>query len=1407
MSATTLNNTSTRDQARTQSRLTLWQALVGLLGIVTIVAFGVYLVTAINFRNRPFIGAMVSQTMVVNAGQPSGDVAWPGLARDNQPGLRLGDQIIALNGQNLFPTEARDDYKTAYATFNNILEALPRGQSRPPVDITFLRPGSSTAPFCEPQTTGFSLCTLSITPLLQLPNVDFLAFFITPFVAGVILVLLGVLIARYKWNTREGTIGIAIALTSALYTAGLFDVGSQGILSPIWAMGACMVSGSLIVLGISFPKRLKGIAQYRYAEHAVLAVFAALALYLAYQYMNIADPRATINTLTPFGTGIAAIGVLILWVCMHFQRVNATSATARDQANAIFIGTTLMLVPITLWLFSRSFSLPNGTPILPFNLELMVILNILPVAAIAYAVLQYRGVNTERVISEGITYGIMVGALVLSMFLLTFGASLLSIELFNATNNAVLISVILFAMVLVFTPVRNILQSRIDKIYYRQRRDLQAKVQSFNRSMTAMNDYDEIIKFFVKSLKETLAPSAIHIFLREHTEGDFVAYQINRSNTDIRFSANSPMIDVIQQADNLLVNIAPNEPLPHALRVEQPRLNLLKAQVIAGLAGRGTINGFVLLSAPTHQEDYTYEELAYLGDVVNQLAISTERSQVIQTLERRVQELDVLSQVGQAVNFTIELDDLLELIYNQTSKLIPTPNFYIALYEENINRLYFAFFLEGDDRHDEKEKQRWIVGQDLFSEVVKTNTAIRVNNFTSEMKKRGAELDLIGEGLLAWMGVPLTAGRQILGVMAGGKRRDTNAYSDDQFKIFSDVASLAATSLDKANLFNETRIRERQLTVLNDISRQLVATETDVEKLLQIIMTSAVEILNAEAGSLLLKTEDDTGDLEFRVVIGGGGDDLLGTRIAAGQGVVGRVVETNESIIVNDAASDPRHNVEVTEDFISHSLLAVPLTAKDEVIGVLEVINKQDGTLFVDGDANLLTTFASQAAVAIENARLFQLTDQQLAQRVKELETLERIDSELNRTQDLAEVARITVSSAMNVLGATAGALGIVHQSPPFLEIVSIFGYKREEYPEDATGDDGLIWPLDAGIVKRVMRSRQADITMDVSIDPDYSYGQNDSNSQITLPMLSGDEVNAILILEKNTLPRFSLPDWAFAQRIAEHASIAIANAQFYLALSNAMKSKSEFMGFAAHELKQPLASIKGYADVMRMTGELSDQQDSFLNTIKSNANRMQVLIDDLRDSAKIDANEFKVDAEPMNIRTAVVETLRPFVNQLAEKNQELVNNVPEDLPLIWGDETRIIQVLTNLVSNAHKYSHNDTTITVSGELRENYVDRGGFKRGRMVVISVSDQGIGMSEDDQKRLFKERYFRSTNNEARDMAAGTGLGMTLTYNIMLQHKGEIWIESELGKGSTFLISFPLAEDMQAEIEQREKLAGD
>ncbi|HRF97906.1 MAG TPA: GAF domain-containing protein, partial [Aggregatilineales bacterium] len=533
------------------------------------------------------------------------------------------------------------------------------------------------------------------------------------------------------------------------------------------------------------------------------------------------------------------------------------------------------------------------------------------------------------------------------------------------------------------------------------------------------------------------------------------------------------------------------------------------------------------------------------------------RANVIRSLERRVRELDVLGQVSQAINFSISLDDLLELVSAQIDKLFESPYFYVVLYDPQQEQLYYAFFLENEVRYEQYENLNWQIGNDLYTEIIRTAQPRMIEDYGAIMRRYNYTYHQENAQLKGWMAVPLSAGQRTLGLLAVGDSNPEHHYNQEQLKIFGDVGALSATALERTRLFIETNVRARQLAALNDISRQLVAIESDVEQLLRLITTSAVDILNAEAGSLLLVVEDGSGDLEFKVVIGGTGQELIGKRLEAGFGLVGRVAKTGKPVISNDTSRDKGWQGEVTEgNFRTQSILAVPLIAKDAIIGVLEVINKKDGTIYVQEDVELLTTFASQAAVAFENARLYQQTDLQLTQRLQELETLEKIDRELNRTLDLYSVAEITVRYAVENSSATAGVLGVVNEQQTHLRIVAKLGYGDDSVPD---GADGNLWPLDKGIVKRVMRTRRPDLVPNIDIDRDYIPSLRGGLSQFTVPLMSENDVNAILVLETDQEPRLNLLDQYWAQRLAEHASIAITNAQLYNELTRANDNKSEF--------------------------------------------------------------------------------------------------------------------------------------------------------------------------------------------------------------------------------------------------------
>jgi len=224
-------------------------------------------------------------------------------------------------------------------------------------------------------------------------------------------------------------------------------------------------------------------------------------------------------------------------------------------------------------------------------------------------------------------------------------------------------------------------------------------------------------------------------------------------------------------------------------------------------------------------------------------------------------------------------------------------------------------------------------------------------------------------------------------------------------------------------------------------------------------------------------------------------------------------------------------------------------------------------------------------------------------------------------------------------------------------------------------------------------------------------------------------------------------------------------------------RAKTAFVSEVAHELRAPLTSIKGYVDLI-----LEDQDYSLaeiyemLGMVQSSSDRLSHLITDLLDVSRIEAGKVQFRQQPVDLVTAINGTTLTFQGQADAKQLELSLFVPDDLPLILGDRDRVIQVLTNLVSNAIKYTPDGGQVLVSAQAQKN-----------MVRVDVADSGIGISPADQQRLF-EKFFRADHPAVRQVP-GTGLGLSIVKNIVEMHGGRLWVDSELGAGSTFSFTLP------------------
>jgi len=288
------------------------------------------------------------------------------------------------------------------------------------------------------------------------------------------------------------------------------------------------------------------------------------------------------------------------------------------------------------------------------------------------------------------------------------------------------------------------------------------------------------------------------------------------------------------------------------------------------------------------------------------------------------------------------------------------------------------------------------------------------------------------------------------------------------------------------------------------------------------------------------------------------------------------------------------------------------------------------------------------------------------------------------------------------------------------------------------------------------------------------------TGAMLSVPLKIGERVIGVLVASNRvTGASFSQPERQLLLALVDYAAIALDNARLYEAVRQANQAKSEFVSVVAHELKQPMTSIRGYASMLlkEVAGPLTAQQKQFIRTISSNEERMRVLVSDLQDVARMETGQLRLDMEPTRLREALDKALETIQGQIKARSQRLVLRVAENLPTIHADPARLTQILINLLSNACKYTPEGGRINVRAWLQNSHVQ-----------CAVSDNGIGIAPEDQEQLFT-KFFRAEDPMVQE-ETGTGLGLCIVKNLIELQGGEIKLESQLGAGSTFSFTLPV-----------------
>lgn len=568
-------------------------------------------------------------------------------------------------------------------------------------------------------------------------------------------------------------------------------------------------------------------------------------------------------------------------------------------------------------------------------------------------------------------------------------------------------------------------------------------------------------------------------------------------------------------------------------------------------------------------------------------------------------------------------------------------------------------------------------------------------------------------------------------------------------------AGEALELLSQLQLDSSPGDEHERLAALYRVSRALGST-LDLDEVLRESMDAVIKLTGAERGFLML-LKLGTDELELQAGRNFRRENLEKEDMEFSHSVIETVMRSGEGVLTTNAQTDERFSMrDSITRYALRSIMCQPLLVRGLSIGVIYVDNKVKVGIFSQADLELLEAFATQAAAAIDNAMLFTQTDASLARRVTELETLHEIDRELNARLDFDRVLGITLDWAQEGTAADSGWIAMVKNGEPVL-ILSTDG---EHALDPLLGPTLVQTTLKEG---KAVRQKEPDSDAELLIVPARREGE-------TLALIG-------VLRDQGT---FSQDAEGFLLRLAERAAGAIENTQLYQAAQLADESKSQFITIVTHELKIPMTSIRGYADLIRQgtVGPVTDQQVQFLDTIRNNVDRMAELVSDLSDISRIDTGRLKVNLEALPITEYLRETVANLRPQFEDKRQQVAIELDRDLPMVMVDRARLVQILINLLSNANKYTPEEGSITIKGA-----------RVGSTLRVAVQDTGIGLPEDEQAQLFSQ-FFRSEQPEAREQS-GWGLGLYVTRRLLELMNGEIGVESSIGEGSTFWFTLPIA----------------
>jgi len=784
---------------------------------------------------------------------------------------------------------------------------------------------------------------------------------------------------------------------------------------------------------------------------------------------------------------------------------------------------------------------------------------------------------------------------------------------------------------------------------------------------------------------------------------------------------------------------------------------------------------------------FTAKQIELVSNFAKQAVVAIENTRLLNELRESLQQQTATADVLKVISrSTFDLQTVLDALVQSAAHLCDAECAFIFRLQEGTYNLAASHGFSDEFRewvtcNPIPPGRSTLVGRTaLTARTVHLPDCLADPEYTyAESQKRG--------GYRTMLGVPLLREGTPIGVIAL-TRSQVRPFTDKQIELVSTFADQAVIAIENVRLFDETREALERQTATAEILRVISSSPADTQPVFEAIVQSGLRLF-ANAGIMIALPDGDL--VRAAAVAASGPADAEAIRRRSPipltrEYMTGIAILDRRVVDISDAENAPSDLATGARNFLAtgyRAITIVPMMLGDVAIGALSVLRRRPGPLSGTQLA-LLKTFAEQAAIAIENVRLLNELRESLQQQTATADVLKVIS---RSTFDLQTVLDTLLESAARLSEADQGYLGRP-KGDGFFSAEATYGFSS------ALKDIVERTPWKAGresAIGRVLLERAPIHVLDASTDPEYRMVEMQKigayHSILGVPLLREGMPTGVLVLARRSVRAFTDRQIELVTNFASQAVIAIENVRLFDEIQDknrqlqvASEHKSQFVASMSHELRTPLNAIIGLTDMLVSNAARfgTEKAQEPLQRVNRAGTHLLGLINQVLDLSKIEAGKLELNPQTVQLAPLINEVIGT-AGQLAEQNKNrLVVDAQENLGVLTVDPMRLRQILLNLLSNACKF-------TKEGEVR---LRARRVTNGRdWIELAVADTGIGMTPEQQAKLFEE--FSQADATTAQKFGGTGLGLAITRKLARMMGGDVTVTSEPGKGSVFTVRLP------------------